>query len=78
MPKRIYVGNLPFSASEGDLRKIAGRYGKVTGVQVERGRSQSFGFVELADERSADEAMKALNGLQLGGNRLKTGTRPLQ
>lgn len=67
----IYVGNLPFSASEDDLRQAFGKYGSVGEVNLIRdqfsGRLRGFGFVEMADSTQAGAAIEALNGSDLGG-----------
>ena len=67
----IYVGNLPFSASEDDLRQAFGKYGTVGEVNLIRdqfsGRLRGFGFVEMADSTQANAAIQALNGTDLGG-----------
>jgi cold-inducible RNA-binding protein len=72
MSKKIYVGNLPFSATADDLREAFRNYGTVASAQVvsdrETGRSRGFGFVEMSD--GADEAIDNLNGSQLGGRTL--------
>lgn len=66
MPKRIYVGNLPFNASDGEVRAMFGRYGKVVRVEMQRGAAT----VELADDASADRAIKALHQTDMGGRAL--------
>ncbi len=62
----IYVGNLPFDASDSDLRSLFTEYGTVDSASVitdrETGRSRGFGFVELADEAMAAKAISDLNG----------------
>ncbi len=62
----IYVGNLAFSVSEGDLRGAFEEYGGVTSVNIimdrETGRSRGFAFVEMND---AGEAARAIEGLNL-------------
>lgn len=67
----IYVGNLPFSASEDDLRQAFGKYGTVGEVNLIRdqfsGRLRGFGFVEMGDSTQASAAIAALNGSDLGG-----------
>ena len=72
MPKRIYVGNLPFSATEDDIRDMFGEYGEVTSVSLitdrETGRPRGFGFVEMTD--GGDEAIEAFNGTDMGGRSL--------
>ena len=72
--KNIYVGNLPWSTTEDDLRRAFGQYGEVQSAKVimdrETGRSRGFGFVEMEDE-AADQAISALNGQDMGGRGLK-------
>lgn len=72
--KNIYVGNLPWSTTEDDLRRTFGAYGDVQSAKVimdrETGRSRGFGFVEMEDE-AADQAIEALNGQDMGGRSLK-------
>jgi RNA recognition motif-containing protein len=72
--KNIYVGNLPWTSTEDDLRKAFGQYGQVHSAKVimdrETGRSRGFGFVEM-DDAAADQAITALNGADFGGRGLK-------
>jgi RNA recognition motif-containing protein len=72
--KTIYVGNLPFTASEDQLRELFGQFGKVESVKLvsdrETGRPRGFGFVEM-DGAEADSAIAALNGQQFGGRSLR-------
>jgi RNA recognition motif-containing protein len=72
--KKLYVGNIPFTCTEADLRDLFGRHGTVTSVKVitdrETGRSRGFAFVEM-EGSGADEAMRALDGSQFGGRPLK-------
>ena len=67
----IYVGNLPYTVSDGDLRKAFSDYGEVSSVNIISnkltGRSKGFGFVEMPNNSEADAAMKALNGAELMG-----------
>jgi RNA recognition motif-containing protein len=70
MPKRIYVGNLPFACDKAKLQKLFEAYGAVKAVSVPTGRSQDFGFVEFFVPEAAAKAMKALNGSSFGGNKL--------
>lgn len=74
MSKKMYVGNLPFSSTEDDLRDLFSQYGEVQSANIiydrESGRSRGFGFVEMAEE-SADSAMEALNGNEFGGRTLR-------
>jgi RNA recognition motif-containing protein len=72
--KRIYVGNLPWSATDEDLRDFFGAYGQVESATVitdrETGRSRGFGFVEMSSEE-ADQAIADGNGKELQGRPLR-------
>lgn len=74
MTKKMYVGNLPFSASEEDVRELFGQFGDVESVKLitdrETGRPRGFGFVEM-DREDADSAMSALDGNEFSGRNLK-------
>ncbi len=71
----IYVGNLPYSFRDDDLRTLFEKYGTVTGARVimdrDTNKSKGFGFVEMADDQKAKEAIAALNKSQLSGRELK-------
>ena len=73
MATNIYVGNLPFSASEDEVRDLFSPHGEVTSVKLindrETGRPRGFGFVEMSD--GGQEAVQALDGTQFGGRTLK-------
>jgi RNA recognition motif-containing protein len=75
MGKKLYVGNLPFSTTEEELRELFGRHGSVDSVSVitdrETGRPRGFAFVEMSEASAAADAIKALDGTQLGGRALK-------
>ena len=70
--KKIYVGNLPFSATEDEVRDLFAQHGTVTSVNLitdrDTGRPRGFGFVEMED---IGEAVSALDGAMLGGRNLK-------
>ena len=72
--KSIYVGNLPFSATEEEIRGLFSPFGDVQSVKIvadrETGRPRGFGFVDMGDA-DADNAIKALEGHQMGGRALK-------
>jgi RNA recognition motif-containing protein len=72
--KKIYVGNLPFSTNDDELRDIFSRYGTVHSASVitdrVTGRSRGFGFVEM-DDSEADEAINAVNGTEIDGRALR-------
>ena len=71
MNKRLYVGNLSYSATEEDLRNLFADVGPVADVTIisdrDTGRSKGFGFVEMETEEAAGAAIEALNGQELGG-----------
>ena len=75
LSKKIYIGNLPFSSAEDELRAVFERHGNVASVNVitdrETGRSRGFGFVEMDDASAADDAIRALDGSELGGGSLR-------
>jgi RNA recognition motif-containing protein len=67
----IFVGSLPFSLEEADLRELFEAYGEVSTVKLisdrETGRSKGFGFVEMSDDESAQKAITGLNGAEVKG-----------
>jgi len=69
--KKLFVGNLPFSATEDQLRDMFGQYGEIVDVKLisdrMTGRSKGFAFVEFADEASAQAAIEGTNGKDMGG-----------
>src|SRR5687768_4056400 len=70
----IYVGNLPFSATEEELRGLFERHGKVESVKLindrETGRPRGFGFVEMS-QSDAQNAIQQINGKDMGGRPLR-------
>ena len=72
--KNLYVGNLPHSTTESELRTFFEAHGAVDKVSIvtdrETGRSRGFAFVEMTDAGAADKAIAALNGTDLGGRTL--------
>lgn len=71
---RIYVGNMPFSMNEAELRGLFEAHGQVESVDIvkdrETGRPRGFGFVEMQDEAAAQKAIAALNDFDASGRRL--------
>jgi RNA recognition motif-containing protein len=67
----MYVSNLSFHAVDEDLKKLFEQYGTVTSAKIitdrETGRSRGFGFVEMASDAEANEAMKGLNNKDIQG-----------
>jgi RNA recognition motif-containing protein len=74
MTTRIYVGNLPYSVTDDDLRHNFSEYGSVSSVKVmtdrESGRSKGFGFVEMSSTTEGAAAIKGLNGQSVDGRAL--------
>ncbi|MGH9529949.1 MAG: RNA recognition motif domain-containing protein [Terriglobales bacterium] len=72
--KKLFVGNIPHSTTEAELRTLFEPHGKIDQVSVvtdrETGRSRGFAFVEMADSAEAEKAIAALNGKELGGRAL--------
>jgi len=75
MSKKIYVGNLPFTASESEVRELFAAHGSVDSVSLvedrDTGRPRGFGFVEMSDDNAARTAINALDGTTLGDRVLK-------
>lgn len=72
--QRIYVGNLPYTSSEDEVRELFAQYGEVVScalpIDRETGRPRGFGFVEMADE-DGRKAIEALDGHSFGGRQLR-------
>ena len=72
--KNLYIGNLPHSTTEAELRNLIEAHGAVEKITLvtdrDTGRSRGFGFVEMANASEADKAIEALNGSDLGGRTL--------
>lgn len=81
MGKKLYVGNLPYSTTEAELSDAFAQCGTVESVRIitdrDSGRSKGFGFVEMATEDEAAEAINRLNGAENGGRKMTvTEARP--
>lgn len=74
MSKKIFVGNLPFSMGEAELRQLFSQKGSVDSVTVMRdmdtGRSRGFAFVEMPDDAEAAKAIEELNSYSVEGRNL--------
>ena len=72
--KKLYVGNLPFTATEEEITELFGQHGAVHSVALindrETGRPRGFGFIEMDDDAVAP-AIQALDGKELGGRALR-------
>ena len=73
--KKLYVGNLPYSTTEGELRETFEQFGTVESSKIitdrETGRSKGFGFVEMGTEEEAQAALDGLNGTSVGGRTIR-------
>jgi RNA recognition motif-containing protein len=74
MGKRVFVGNLPFSATEDQLRELFSQHGEVSSAEIVKDkfteRSRGFAFVEMATDEAAAAAVAALNQYQMDGRPL--------
>jgi len=75
MDGKLYVGNLPFTATEEDLRALFEQAGQVTAVDLikdrDSGRSKGFAFVTMATQVEAEKAITTFNGYSLNNRELK-------
>jgi len=75
MALKLFVGGLPFSTTDDELRELFAAHGEITSARVvtdrETGRSRGFGFVEFADDAAGKAAQTALNGTDFGGRTIK-------
>ena len=76
--KNLFVGNMSFQTTEGDLRALFEPFGQVARVHIamdrETGRSRGFAFVEMPNDAEAAAAMQGLDGKDLGGRNLRSAT----
>ena len=74
MSKKLYVGNLSYDVTEEDLKKNFGEIGECIAANIVRdkysGNSRGFGFVEMATEEEAQEAIRKLNDVELSGRKI--------
>ncbi len=75
MAKKLYVGNLSFDVADEELEAAFAEFGEIISATVVRdrisGRSRGFGFVEFADEESAEKAKADLNGKEIKGRAIR-------
>jgi cold-inducible RNA-binding protein len=73
--KNLFVGNMSFQTTEGDLRALFEPFGQITRVHMamdrETGRARGFAFVEMANDAEAAKAIAELDGKEFGGRNLK-------
>jgi cold-inducible RNA-binding protein len=82
MGNKLYVGNLPFSATDDSLKEMFAQAGQVDSARIimdrDTGRSKGFGFVEMSTEQEAADAIKKFNGMDLDGRSLTVNeARPM-
>jgi RNA recognition motif-containing protein len=74
MSRRLYVGNLPYKATDEDLTQLFGSVGNVTSARVMRdmatGRARGFGFVEMATDEAAQKAIEKFHQYEMEGRQL--------
>lgn len=83
MGNKIYVGNLPFSATRDNLNELFTPFGTVDSVKIvtdrDTGRSKGFGFVEMSTDDEAQAAIDKLNGSDMGGRSIVVNeARPME
>ena len=82
MAKKLFVGNLPYSATSDELKELFSQVGAVATATVVSdkftGRSRGFGFVEMENDADADKAIETLNGSDMGGRNIMVNeARPM-
>jgi len=74
MAKRLFVGGLPYTTTDEQLKEVFAEIGEVTSATVIvdkfTGQGKGFGFVEYADDANAEKAIKELTGKEIGGRKI--------
>jgi len=83
MAKKLYVGGIPYSSTEDELKAAFAEMGEVTSsaiiIDKMTGRSKGFGFIEMANDADADKAIAEMNGKDFQGRTLTVNeARPLE
>ena len=83
MAQKLFVGNLPYTTADDDLRNLFAQAGTVQSANVVldkmTGRSRGFGFVEMSSDEEAQNAIQTLNGHDLGGRQITVNeARPME
>ena len=83
MAKKLYVGGIPYSTTEDELKAAFAEIGEVTSsaiiIDKMTGRSKGFGFIEMANDADADKAITEMNGKDFQGRTLTVNeARPLE
>jgi len=81
--RKMYVGNIPYNATEEDLRELFSVYGEIVSLKIiqdqDTGRSKGFGFIEMSEEKDTKKAIEELNGKDFMEKTLKVSeARPQQ
>jgi len=81
--RKMYVGNIPYNATEEDIRELFSEYGEIDSLKIIQdqftGQSKGFGFIEMASEEDAKKAMAGLNEKDFMGKSLRVAeARPQQ
>jgi RNA recognition motif-containing protein len=83
MASKLFVGGLPYSTNDDELRDLFAAHGTVESAKVitdrDTGRSKGFGFVEMSNDDEANAAIAALNDTDMGGRKIVVNVaRPLE
>ena len=83
MAKKLYVGGLPYSTTNDELKDVFSKAGEVSSATViidkMSGRSRGFGFVEMSNDADADKAIEMFNDKELGGRKIMVNeARPME
>jgi len=83
MPTKLFVGGIPFRATEEEIRSHFSQFGEVLSVYIpmdrETGRPRGFCFVEMADDAAADKAIAESDGKDFGGRTIAVNkARPME
>ena len=74
MSKKLFVGGFPYSITSAQLEEMFSKFGKINSCDVitdrYSGQSKGFGFIEMEDDKAADEAIKELDGTDLDGRKI--------
>ena len=77
--KKIYIGNMSFSTTEERLLELFSKFGEVSSVTIKKDQfselSKGFGFVEMADDNAAIDAVSSLNGKEIDGRNVQDRRR---
>lgn len=77
MNNKLFVGNLSFKVTETELQEVFAQAGEVLSVSIPTdkytGKKRGFGFVEMASQEAAEEAIKILNGRAVAGREMSVG-----